>query len=115
MQAYNIERSENLTVLVPEHHKHTVLWIHGLNQHRELHLNALIQALHGHIACTKLILPKAPQRFVTCMNAEASSWFDIKPRSQKSFLVPFDESFSTAEVIDSYEAYLSDDSAFSGQ
>ena len=63
----------------------------------------VISALGAHINQVKVIIPRAPDRFVTCMDKAASSWFDIKFRSEKSFLVPFDEAFSTIEVIDSYE------------
>lgn len=101
--AYTIERREELTVLHPKTHKHTLIWIHGLNQFHEKHMDVVIQALKDHIADTKLIIPRAPTRFVTVMNSQASSWFDIKPRSPTSFLVPFDEAFSTAEVSDSFE------------
>jgi 3-deoxy-D-manno-octulosonic-acid transferase len=106
MQDYSIERSEHFTVVAPLHHKHTLLWIHGLNQPHDLHMGQVIKALQHHISQTKIIIPQAPVRFVTCMNAEASSWFDVKWRSEKSFIVPFDEAFSTAEVLDSFDTYL---------
>jgi hypothetical protein len=58
----------------------------------------------------KIIAPEAPNRFVTLRNQKVRSWFDIKFRGEKSFIVPFDEAFSSAEVIDNYErlcfAYL---------
>lgn len=59
-------------------------------------MGVVIEALKEHIEDTKIIVPRAPNRFVTVMNTNASSWFDVKPRSPTSFLVPFDEAFSTA-------------------
>jgi hypothetical protein len=56
----------------------------------------------------RVVLPAAPKRNVTAQgNSEMPSWFDIKFRSEKSFLVDFDEAFSKSEVEDSYQKYLS--------
>lgn len=54
------------------------------------------------------MVPSAPQRLVTIMKKEASSWFDVKFRSNQSFKVPFDEAFSSVEVQHSYEEYFLD-------
>lgn len=51
-------------------------------------------------------MPQAPQRHVTVLNTSDTSWFDIKFRSEKSFIVPFEEAFSGKEVHDSFERYL---------
>ena len=51
----------------------------------------------------RVVLPLAPTRKVTIMGSEGPSWFDIKFRSDKSFLVDFDEAFSKSEVEDSYK------------
>ena len=109
---YQIERSEELTVVIPKTHRNTVVWIHGLNQFHEMHMDVVMQALKHHIEDTKIIVPRAPNRFVTVLNSQASSWFDVKPRSPTSFLVPFDEAFSTAEVNDSFERYDKRDLGF---
>lgn len=44
----------------------------------------------------KIVCPRAPERYVTAMNKKVSSWFDIKKREEKNFIVPFDEAFSSA-------------------
>ena len=54
----------------------------------------------------RVVLPLAPTRKVAIMESEVASWFDIKFRSDKSFLVDFDEAFSRKEVEDSYERYI---------
>ena len=98
-----MHRSDNLTTLQPKEHRHTLFFIHGLNEHREDHLQKVINALGPKAPFTRIVLPQAPQRFVTFMNKETTSWFDIKFRSEKSFTVPFDEAFSSAEVHNSFE------------
>jgi len=54
----------------------------------------------------RVVIPQAPTRKVTLTEKEAPSWFDIKFRNEKSFLMDFDEVFSTKEVDDSYQKYL---------
>lgn len=101
----NIERRENITILHPKNHKHTLIWIHGLNQHQEMHLPNLINALGGLISTVKIVCPRAPDRFVTAMDKTASSWFNLAHRNERNFIVPFDEAFSSEEVIDSHQKY----------
>jgi hypothetical protein len=98
-----LDRKENLTVRNPEKHQHTIIWIHGLNQHHEKHLPAILRVTKIAGSSLKIVIPRAPDRYVTVMEKDASSWFDIKFRGEKSFTVPFDEAFSSAEVIDSWE------------
>lgn len=59
----------------------------------------------------RVVLPLAPTRRVTVSGTDMASWFDIKFRSEKSFLVDFDEAFSKSEVEDSYKKYLLSNSA----
>jgi hypothetical protein len=51
----------------------------------------VISALGACINQVKVIILRAPDGFVTCMDKAASLWFDIKFRSEKRFIVPFDE------------------------
>jgi hypothetical protein len=50
----------------------------------------VINALDDKINQVKVIIPRAPDRFITVMNKNASGWFDAKFRSEKCFKVPFD-------------------------
>jgi hypothetical protein len=58
----------------------------------------VINALANKINQVKIIVPRAPDRFITVMNQKASGWFNAKFRSEKCFRVPFDEAFSTSDV-----------------
>ena len=86
MESHNIERQGNLTIVHPKNHKHTLIWIHGLNQHQEMHLPNVLNALGEHADTIKM-----------------SSWSNLAHRNERNFIVPFDEAFSSAEVIDSHQ------------
>jgi predicted esterase len=81
-------------------HHHTIIWIHGLAEGPQRHVEHF-----GGEAFRKcrIVLPSADVRPVTIMKKEVVSWYDIKFRSEKSFLVDFDEAFSSAEVHDSFQ------------
>ena len=103
----NIQREEASTTLHPKTHKHTIIWIHGLNQPNEQHLLDVYHSLNENSfnQTIKIVCPKAPNRYVTTMNKECSSWFDIKFRNELRFVVPFDQAFSSSEVEESYQKY----------
>lgn len=103
MESHNIERQGNLTIVHPKNHKHTLIWIHGLNQHQEMHLPNVLNALGEHADTFKILCPRAPDRYVTALDQKVSSWFNLAHRNERNFIVPFDEAFSSAEVIDSHQ------------
>lgn len=88
-----------VTVKPKSNHKHTIIWVHGLNETPEKYLYMFDYPLFDNC---KIIAPEAPTRFVSLKSENMRSWFDIKFRGPTSFTVPFDEAFSTAEVLDSY-------------
>lgn len=103
MESIDIERQETLTTVHPKQHRHTLIWIHGLNYHMEKHLTAILNALGEHQQHFKILCPRAPDRYVSALNQTVSSWFNLSPRSEKDFITPFDEVFSSDEVIDSHQ------------
>ena len=107
-----VEREENLTVLQPKEHLHTLIWLHGMACPHEKYFTSFVGALGEYKDKVKVICPKAPIRHVTLLKEKASSWFDIKYRGEESFQVPFDEAFSSEEVNDSFEKYKFLNSAF---
>ena len=81
-----------MVIPAKKEHLHTIIWIHGLKENPEMHANIFEHQVFDNI---KIILPRAPTNFVTVGNAEYTSWYDIKFRSEKSFTVSFDEAFSS--------------------
>jgi hypothetical protein len=100
-----VDRQQDLTVIRAQQHRHTLLWLHGLNEHPEKYHEHLLAALGEHRDSTKVVMPRAPERYCTMLKDKASSWFDVKFRGADSFVVPFDQAFSAQEVNDSFEKY----------
>jgi hypothetical protein len=42
MEKYSIEKNEEIIIIHPKIHKHSLIWLHGLNSTYEANLNALI-------------------------------------------------------------------------
>lgn len=61
--------------------------------------------LSQQLANFRIVIPQAPTRHVTVSNHDGPSWFDIKFRNEKSFVVDFNEAFSAEQVEDSYKKY----------
>ena len=60
------------------HHKHTLIWLHGLDEAPEKYLHMFDNPMFDNF---KIIAPEAPIRFVTLKNEKVTSWFDIKFRN----------------------------------
>lgn len=65
-----------------------------MGEPQDKYIKKIINALGTHADYFKIILPKAPNRFVTFLGAELSSWFDVYFRGEMRFKVPFEEAFS---------------------
>jgi len=68
MSNYEIKKTDDLIIINPKMHKHSLIWLHGLNSTYEANLNALVESLGDHLPNVKVLIPSAPTRFVTLLN-----------------------------------------------
>lgn len=53
------------------------MWLHGLGEHQDKYIKKMYNALGQHADNFKIILPRAPDRFVNFLGTTSNSWFNI--------------------------------------
>jgi hypothetical protein len=65
MSTERVEKKDGITIIHPVQHKHTIVWLHGLSERHDKYITKIYNALGESADNFKIILPRAPDRFVT--------------------------------------------------